>query len=166
MSKVWDHMCVTLLKLECMFCTNPKNVLLLAIVLYLLLYQEAIKTLFILSYLILSYLILIIYLCPAISVIAPSMSHLTSKQVLKSFISTPTWSYPSMPRYLGLTSLHLPRFTCIPQPHPDHVSLPCRFLRSCNLHFSSIQVHILATQHHSGHISPQSRSRALYLHPI
>ena len=45
-------MCVTLLKLECMFCTSPKNVLLLAIVLYLLLYQEAIKTLFILSYLI------------------------------------------------------------------------------------------------------------------
>ena len=29
MSKVWDQMCVTLWKLECMFCTEPKKVLLL-----------------------------------------------------------------------------------------------------------------------------------------
>ena len=89
-----------------------------------------------------------------------SMSHLTSKQVLKKFISTPTWSSPSMPRYLGLTSFHLPRFTCIRQPHPDHVSLPCRFSRSCNLHLNSIQV--------PSHINPgvdiciSSPSRSLY----
>ena len=98
--------------------------------------------------------------CPVICVIAPSMSHLTSKQVLKKFHLNPNLIIPSMPRYLGLTSFHLPRFTCITQHHPDHISLPCRFSRSCNLHLNSIQI--------PSHINPgvdiciSSPSRSIY----
>ena len=61
---------------------------------------------------------------------------------------------------LGSHILPFPRFTCIRQPHPDHVSLPCRFSRSCNLHLNSIQV--------PSHINPgvdiciSSPSRSLY----